>query len=189
MHNQKGFSLVELMIAVMIIALLAAVAYPSYYSRRERAMEAKVIANMHAAQMAVEDFASITDGIYPLDFAEQVNVSNPNIVDSTSVAGITGGFWPYAPCLMPIDVKNPVSVGGWAFASAPNAVSTPPVHPGGIVIPACGCAQDQGSFLYHSADVQGNAAVSSGGGGNAAKYAIYGYGVYNPLSKILFCTR
>jgi prepilin-type N-terminal cleavage/methylation domain-containing protein len=190
MSSQKGICLVELMIAVMIVGLLTAVAYPSYYSRRVRAMEAKVIANMHAAQLAVEDYASITGGVYPQNFYEQVGVTNPNIIgDNRSIAGVDGASYPVAPCMLPDNVRNPVSIIGWAFYSCAMAVATPPVHPGGLVNPAVGAEGDQGSFSYHSADISGGAAVTGAIGGNAAKYAIYGYGVSSPMPKIISSKR
>jgi len=190
MRKENGFSLVELMITVMVIGLLTAVAAPGYFSRMHRAMEAKVMANMHAAQLAVEDFASITDGIYPCDFAEHVNVANPNIVgDNMTIAGMSGGCYPNTPCMLPIDTRNPVSKIGWAFASWPNAVTTPPVHPGGLINPAIGGYGDQGSFTYNSADIFGGAAVTGANGGNAAKYAIYGYGASSPMPKIISSNR
>jgi hypothetical protein len=86
-------------------------------------------------------------------------------------------------------MRNPVAKIGWAFSSWPGSVCTPPVHPGGLVNPAVGAANDQGSFTYNSADTQGGAAVTGETGGNAAKYAIYGYGVTNPLPKIISSTR
>lgn len=66
MHTKnRGFALVDLMIAVMVIGLLAAVAYPMYGSLVTRAQEAQVKCNMHRLQLAAEDFASQAMGLYP----------------------------------------------------------------------------------------------------------------------------
>lgn len=183
---RRGFTLIELMIMVMVIGILALALYPGFSSIQTRAMEAKVRANMSAAQIAVEQFATYTDGLYPQAFNTTVVATNPAIVgNSTTIAGTTGGYCPIAgtpsdPVILPITMRNPVSIIGWAFYSQAAAVATPPVAPA-IVIPACGGASDQGSVLYHSADIQGSAAVI----GNARVYAIFGYGVISTLPVIL----
>jgi prepilin-type N-terminal cleavage/methylation domain-containing protein len=65
LRNQKGFTLIELMIVVVIIGILAAIAIPNFISMQDRAKESSVKNNMHTLQLAVEDFATQTDGVYP----------------------------------------------------------------------------------------------------------------------------
>jgi len=58
-----GFTLVELMITVAILAVLAAVAIPLYANYVDRAKQADAIIGLKAAQMAQEQFFS-ENGVY-----------------------------------------------------------------------------------------------------------------------------
>ncbi len=62
--NSKGFTLIELMIVVVILALLASIAIPNFIKIQDRAKEAKVKGAAHTVQLAAEDFAVRNDGIY-----------------------------------------------------------------------------------------------------------------------------
>jgi len=102
LRSRHGFTLVEIMIVVAIIALLAAIAIPNLLRARHNANEAAAIAAVRTISTACESFrAAQTPTSYPANLAA-LSSATPAYIDA-GLAGATaagtarqGYFYTYA---------------------------------------------------------------------------------------------
>ena len=103
----RGFTLIELMIVVVIIGILAAVAIPNFMSMQQRAKESVVKTNMHTVQLTAEDYNVRKDGFYPIDGNSTVITSGGTITFSQMV---------------PSTIKNPFGPAALIYQAGPATV-------------------------------------------------------------------
>lgn len=93
--KRRGFTLVEIMIVVAIIALLAAIAIPNLLRARLNANESATIAALKTIVAAATSFAAVNGGNYPLTFADMTTAVPPYVDPSftdTTAAPVKSGF-------------------------------------------------------------------------------------------------
>ena len=135
-RSNRGFTLVEIMIVVAIIALLAAIAIPNVLRGRTTANETAAIGNTRALVSSLEMFRSVNNrypttaqtwqtGMYEVDCAVETaptpDFGPPSfckLMDGTNAAagGLTQGYlWTYA---------NPDAAGGnYTLRATPQTVN------------------------------------------------------------------
>lgn len=65
MTNRQGFTLIELMVSISIIAILTALATISFTSAQKKARDSRRAQDMKNLQLAAEQYVSQSGGVYP----------------------------------------------------------------------------------------------------------------------------
>jgi len=118
LNKQKGFTLVELLIVVVILGILAAVVIPQFNSAASETRESAIASNLATLRQAVEMYKVQHNDLFP--GATIVT----QLTTQTDIAGAAGtDYGPYVRTAMP---KNPLSADAGV-----NAVASMPAAPSG----------------------------------------------------------
>ncbi len=94
-HRTAGFTLMELMIAITIMAILAAIAMPAYNNYIETSERGVLVSNMSTIEVFQEDFR-MRNGNYANDLADTAAITaainwDPQDPDVTYAIAASGG--------------------------------------------------------------------------------------------------
>lgn len=89
-HHLRGFTLLELMIAVVIVGILAAIAYPSYTSYITQARRSDATINLLRLAALQEKFMTQC-GIYAANFGAAQNCTAPGTLQASNTTA--DGFY------------------------------------------------------------------------------------------------
>lgn len=181
--KHKGFTLIELMVVVVIIGILAAIAIPNFISMQRRAKEASVKNNMHTLQLAAEDFATLSEGVYAADCGQTVNLATNAVIQlpQSISGGLVAGQAPQQPDnLLPTTFKNPVVAANNSFDS-PSAPFANPQPLWAWNALNAGCT----GYTAYDANIPPAVVAPGTTPSTAVLYQVIGQGVSNTLSLVM----
>ena len=75
--DQRGFTLVEILIVIILIAILAAIAIPMFLNQRGKAKDAALKDSLHSIQIGVQSYALDNNDTYPPSVATKATLVDP----------------------------------------------------------------------------------------------------------------
>lgn len=130
MLRRKGFTILELMIVIAVIAILIGIALPKFKGMRDEGNIARAKGEMRTLQTAVESYR-IHQGSYPTALSDLTSAT-PNIVGSSLPADPFNGTANYG-YVQSADTATTYYV---IWSPGPNAGSAPTVANNGTVTAA-----------------------------------------------------
>jgi len=98
LQEEQGFTLIELLVVILIIAILAAVAIPTFLNQRGKAYDSNAQTMVKNMQTAEETYATNNNGTYTSNLSDLTSIDpsiqsnagvNPSVVSANGTNGYT----------------------------------------------------------------------------------------------------
>lgn len=145
--RRRGFTLIEILLVIAIVAVLAAILFPVFASVREKGRQISCVSNLHQLGLAVQLYAQDSDDILPLG-------GDP--IDTQTEAwktSLSGKYWALAQHLPPLPkVLGPYAAGSGVWRCPSDTGFDVPDLDGDVPLPAhpSSHAAYGSSYFYHT---------------------------------------
>jgi len=122
-RDDKGFTIVELLLVIVILGILAAIAVPVYLGQRTKAMQSEATANLQALRLLEEQYFAENACYYATGGPPAV-CTNQSFANLAAIQGFLTKFNPgldaslkFSYCLKTVTVSGNVAAGFLAVAT------------------------------------------------------------------------
>jgi type IV pilus assembly protein PilA len=94
-ENDKGFTLIELMVVIIIIGILAAIAIPVFLNQRQSAWESSVKSDLANAGIAAESYSVKNNGTYAGITVDDLTTNGLKLSDKNHITVVSADATSY----------------------------------------------------------------------------------------------
>ena len=115
-NNNKGFTLIELMVVVSIIGILASIAIPKFTGLINKAKEGATKGSLASVRTSLQVYYGDNEGWFPADTLACLTY-NAKYLNAIPVARMPGTVPPHQEIDTVVDTLVVGDVGGWNYAN------------------------------------------------------------------------
>ena len=119
-RRTRGFTLVELLVVVVVLAVLAAIVLPKFMDSGKRSKESALRSDLKLVRNAISMFRNDT-GLYPLTLDDMAATAAPaKGSDGTSDVDLTASSW-HGPYMQSVPT-DPVSLAAYTYTKTTGTI-------------------------------------------------------------------